>query len=318
MVVPLLRNTCPPENQEVLLIKVMVVVLLRLHLFQAILLILRTRWILISQPLAADPSSPLPPYMSPASLEDASVRSANLPPSPNNGGGGGAHGSQQQQRPDFRPHMSSSRQTPSPSYAEPEQVNSIGLAPPAPTGGLVFAQNAPPVAAAASEELVGRLDQVLSQQQQFSTRLDGVEQRMDQSAIEQEQRTKTLLESFRDDSKKTQDTFMKRINNDIRGMRTTIDNVLVEQRTLKQTQETQALSLKEMEASRLNMKEHLVTLEKTTSIRAQNLEQSQSQSQRNQEQKMESLMTKLNTEREAFLKGQQQAQQAQQQQQQQQ
>jgi len=42
--------------------------------------------------------------------------------------------------PDFRPHLSQSPPQSSPSYAEPEQVNvnSIGLAPPTPTGGLAF------------------------------------------------------------------------------------------------------------------------------------------------------------------------------------
>ena len=258
---------------------------------------------------AIDPSSPLPPYMSPASLEDASIRSANLPESP-----------QSPPRPDFRPQMP----MPPPAYAteqqrstvpsttagvRDQQVNSIGIAPPTPTGGLSHpSSSGATTAGLPSSEIIGRLDQVLSQQRSFSNRLDGVEQRIDTSAQENEQRTKVLLESFREDSKKTQEVFMNRINSDIRGMRTTIDKVLVEQRSLKQKQDTQELKFSDMSNSRNEMSEKMLTLEKTTSIRAQNLETTQKEATINQSRRIDSVIDRLNSERDEFMQGQQQQQ----------
>lgn len=236
---------------------------------------------------AADPNSPLPPYMSPASLEDANVKSANVPGSPSTGIG----------RPDFMPPMPgmSNQQAASTAAAQTtfrEQDNSMRnqIAPPI-TAPL--ARTGTPVGqldiGTPSQELVGRLDQVLNKQREFEVRLDHVDQKIDRTTQENIERTQSMLNEFREDNKKTQETFMNRINTEVHGMKSTMDKVLNEQRELKQKQENQTANFANLERSRSEQAEKLLTLEKTTSIRAQNLERNANQAAVNSSQRLEAL-----------------------------
>ena len=104
-----------------------------------------------------------------------------------------------------------------------------------------------------------------------------------------------MLNSFREDNKKTQETFMNRINTDIRGMRTTMDKVLVEQRDLKQKQQDQTAKFAgDLETAKAAQSEKLLTLEKTTSIRAANLEQNASQASSEQHERIDALERNAN------------------------
>ena len=142
-----------------------------------------------------------------------------------------------------------------------------------------------------------------------------METRIDESAVENEQRTKILLEEFREDSKKTQEVFMTRINTDLRGMKTTIDKVLTEQQSLSRKQAAHEQKFLAMDTTQNTLEQKMVTLDKTTSIRSSNLEQAQQQATALQSRRIDDVITKLQTERAQFVREQQQ-QQAQQQQQQ--
>lgn len=236
---------------------------------------------------AADPNSPLPPYMSPASLEDANIRSANLPGSPSTDTG----------HPDFRPPM--------PGMAT-QQTSSTGAAPTTfrEQDTSMLNQIAPPLSAplarvttpagqlnigTPSEELVGRLDQVLHKQLEFEDRLDKVDEKIDRTTQENILRTQLMLNDFREDNKKTQETFMNRMNSEVRGMKSTMDNILSEQLEVKQKQENQTAKFANLENARSEQSEKLLTLEKTTSIRAQNIERNTNQAAVNQSQRLEAL-----------------------------
>merc|ERR1711935_135978 len=122
----------------------------------------------------------------------------------------------------------------------------------------------------------GRLDQVLTKQREFEVRLDKVDEKIDRTTQENIQRTQSMLNEFREDNKKTQETFLNRINSEVHGMKSTMDKVLQEQRDLQQKQQNQTASFANLEKARAEQSEKLLTLEKTTSIRAQNLEQNAS------------------------------------------
>jgi hypothetical protein len=236
---------------------------------------------------AADPNSPLPPYMSPASLEDANIRSANLPGSPSTNNG----------RPESRPPMpgmatqqstfTAAAQT---SFRDQDTSMRNQIAPPI-TAPLARAGT--PVGqlgtGAPSGELVGRLDQVLNKQREFEIRLDKVDERIDRTTLENIERTQSMLNEFREDNKKTQETFLNRVNSEVHGMKSTMDKVLTEQRELKQKQENQTANFANLEKARSEQAEKLLTLEKTTSIRAQNLERNTNQSATNQSQRLDAL-----------------------------
>mmetsp|Transcript_14938 Transcript_14938/g.33709 ORF Transcript_14938/g.33709 Transcript_14938/m.33709 type:complete len:695 (-) Transcript_14938:292-2376(-) len=98
-----------------------------------------------------------------------------------------------------------------------------------------------------------------------------------------------MLNEFREDNKKTQETFMNRINHDIHGMRTTMDKVFSEQNELKQKQADQTAKFADLEKARSEQIEKLLTLEKTTSIRAQNLERNASDAVENQAHRLDAL-----------------------------
>jgi len=177
---------------------------------------------------AADPNSPLPPYMSPASLENSNIKSANIPGSPSN----------TNKLPDFQPPMpgmatqhSTSTATTQTTFREPQTSNQ--LAPP------ITAPLARAGTPATAEDFVGRLDQVLNKQREFEVRLDKVDEKLDRTTQENIERTKSMLNEFREDNKKTQETFLNRINSEVHGMKSTMDKVLNEQRELKQKQDTQ-------------------------------------------------------------------------------
>jgi len=140
-----------------------------------------------------------------------------------------------------------------------------------------------------SGELVGRLDQVLNKQREFEVRLDKVDEKIDRTTQDNIVRTQSMLNEFREDNKKTQETFMNRINTEVRGMQSTMDKVLSEQRELKQKQENQTANFANLEKARSDQVEKLTTLEKTTSIRAQNLEQNANQAALNQAQRLDAL-----------------------------
>ena len=142
---------------------------------------------------------------------------------------------------------------------------------------------------ASSGELVGRLDQVLNKQREFEIRLDKVDERIDRTTQENIERTQSMLNEFREDNKKTQETFLNRINSEVHGMKSTMDKVLTEQRELKQKQENQTANFANLEKARSEQAEKLLTLEKTTSIRAQNLERNTNQSATNQSQRLDAL-----------------------------
>jgi len=236
---------------------------------------------------AADPNSPLPPYMSPASLEDPNIKSANLPDSPSTG----------IDRPGFQPPM--------PGMATQESTSTV----PVQTtfreqDNSMRNQIAPPIKAplaragtplgqldigAPSQELVGRLDQVLNKQREFEVRLDNVDQKIDRTTQENIERTQSMLNEFREDNMRTQETFMNRVKDEVGGMKSTMDRVLSEQRELKQKQENQTVNFANLEKARSDQAEKLMTLEKTTSIRAQNIERNTSQEAVNQSQRLEAL-----------------------------
>ncbi len=140
-----------------------------------------------------------------------------------------------------------------------------------------------------SQELVGRLDQVLNKQREFEVRLDKVDEKIDRTTQENIQRTQSMLNEFREDNKKTQETFMNRINSEVHGMKSTMDKVLQEQRELQQKQANQTASFANLEKARAEQSEKLLTLEKTASIRAQNIERNTNQEAKNQAQRLEAL-----------------------------
>jgi len=240
--------------------------------------------------------------MSPSSLENGNVRSANL-------SGSSDADNANPSRPAFRPpHISGNGMEmgsqPQRSASSTANTNNA----PAPTTSFQQQgpQIAPPLSAPLarvgvpnqqlqldiglpSEELVGRLDQVLTQQQVFADRLDRVDEKIDKTTQENIQRTQTMLNSFKEENKKTQETFMNRINGDIRGMRTTMDRVLDEQRDLKQKQEGQTAKFVHLEKARSDQAQSLLNLEKTTSVRAQNMEQNLSLASQNQAQRLDTL-----------------------------
>lgn len=150
-----------------------------------------------------------------------------------------------------------------------------------------------------TQELVGRLDQVLNKQREFEVRLDKVDEKIDRTTQENIERTKSMLNEFREDNKKTQETFLNRINSEVHGMKSTMDKVFNEQRELKQKQENQTATFANLEKARSEQAEKLLTLEKTTSIRAQNLERNTNEAAMNQSQRLEAL------ERNAAAGGQQ-------------
>ena len=152
---------------------------------------------------------------------------------------------------------------------------------------------------APSQELVGRLDQVLSKQREFEVRLDNVDQKIDRTTQENIERTQSMLNEFREDTLKTQETFMNRVKDEVGGMKSTMDRVLNEQRELKQKQDNQTANFANLEKARSEQAEKLLSLEKTTSIRAQNLERNTNQEALNQSQRLEAL------ERNAAAGGQQ-------------
>jgi len=139
------------------------------------------------------------------------------------------------------------------------------------------------------EGIVGRLDQVLNKQHDFEIRLDKVDEKIDKTTQENIERTQSMLNEFRDDNKKTQETFMNRINSEVRGMKSTMDKVLSEQREVKQKQENQTANFANLEKARSEQAEKLLTLEKTTSIRAQNLERNTNQAATDQSQRLDAL-----------------------------
>ncbi len=227
---------------------------------------------------AADPNSPLPPYMSPASLEDPNIKSANLPGSPAMNDG----------RPNFQapmPGMSTQQQasTASSQTTFREQNASMQLAPPI-TAPLARVEIGDP-----SQEIVGRLDQVLNKQREFEVRLDKVDEKIDRTTQENILRTQSMLNEFREDNKKTQETFMNRINTEVHGMKSTMDKVLQDQRDLQQKTANQNATFANLEKARAEQAEKMLTLEKTTSIRAQNIERNSSQEVKNQAQRLEAL-----------------------------
>ena len=232
---------------------------------------------------AADPNSPLPPYMSPASLEDASIKSANF---------SGSDGRPNLQAP--MPGMATQQQTftaaAQTTFREQDTSMQNQIAQPisaplarvgTPAGQLDISNP--------SQELVGRLDQVLTKQREFEVRLDKVDEKIDRTTQENIQRTQSMLNDFREDNKKTQETFLNRINSEVHGMKSTMDKVLQEQRDLQQKQENQSASFANLEMARSEQSEKLLTLEKTTSIRAQNLERNSSQETKVQTQRLEAL-----------------------------
>lgn len=227
---------------------------------------------------AADPNSPLPPYMSPASLEDPNIKSANLPGSPAMNDG----------RPNFQapmPGMSTQQQasTASAQTTFREQNASMQLAQPI-TAPLARVEIGDP-----SQELVGRLDQVLNKQREFEVRLDKVDEKIDRTTQENILRTQSMLNEFREDNKKTQETFMNRINSEVHGMKSTMDKVLQEQRDLQQKTANQNATFANLEKARAEQAEKMLTLEKTTSIRAQNIERNANQEAQHQKQRLEAL-----------------------------
>jgi len=206
--------------------------------------------------------------MSPSSLDNDTTRSANLPGSPDTNG-----------RPEFRPNMPGTQPqrstVPSASTTNASATNfqqqGPQIAPPlsAPLA-RVGAPNPGLDIGLPSEELVGRLDQVLTQQQVFAERLDRVDEKIDRSTQENIERTQAMLNNFKEENQKTQETFMNRINGDIRGMRTTMDRVLGEQRELLQKQQDQSAKFADLEKSRSEQAEKLRSLEYGANTNARN------------------------------------------------
>ena len=224
--------------------------------------------------------------MSPSSLESGNIKSANLPGStqPSNDG-----------RPNFQapmPGMAPQQQTSTAgaqtSFREPTSTS--GQINPPITAPLTFAgAPAPQADINPSQDLVGCLDQVLTKQREFDARLNTMDAKIDRTTQENIQRTQSMLNEFREDNKKTQETFLNRINNEVSGMKSTMDRVLQEQRDLQQKQDSQNASFANLEKAREEQSQKLLTLEKTTSIRAQNLERNASQESKNQAQRLEAL-----------------------------
>lgn len=169
-----------------------------------------------------------------------------------------------------------------------EPTSTSGQIAPPITAPLAFT-GAPQTDINPSQDLVGCLDQVLTKQREFDARLNTMDAKIDRTTQENIQRTQSMLNEFREDNKKTQETFLNRINSEVSGMKSSMDKVLQEQRDLQQKQNTQSASFANLEKAREEQSQKLLALEKTTSIRAQNLELNTNQEAKNQAQRLEAL-----------------------------